>query len=45
MSEYKPNHLQRFTQKNLEKILKDNLYPKFGERFVKYRENYLKYLK
>lgn len=45
MSEYKPNHLQRFTEKDLEKILYDNLYPKFGERFVKYRENYLKYLK
>jgi radical SAM protein with 4Fe4S-binding SPASM domain len=45
MSEFKPNHLQRFTEKDIEQILKDNLYPKFGERFNKYRDNYLKYLK
>ena len=33
MSELKPNHLKRFAQKNIEKILKDNLYKKFGDRF------------
>tara|TARA_B100000963_G_scaffold83164_1_gene70860 strand:- start:4497 stop:5534 length:1038 start_codon:yes stop_codon:yes gene_type:complete len=45
MSELKPNHLKRFTQKDIENILKENLYKKFGERFIKYREKYEEYLK
>ena len=44
MSQLKPNHLDRFTKKDIEEILRDNLYPKFGERFLKYRENYQNYL-
>jgi radical SAM protein with 4Fe4S-binding SPASM domain len=44
MSQLKPNHLDRFTKKNLEEILKHNLYPKFGERFIEYRKNYQNYL-
>ena len=44
MSELNKNHLKRFAQKNIEKILKDNLYKKFGDRFTEYRQKYAKYL-
>ncbi len=35
-----PSNLKKFTRKNPEQILYDNLYKKFGERFVNYRKRY-----
>tara|TARA_B100000900_G_scaffold387420_1_gene378622 strand:+ start:3260 stop:4324 length:1065 start_codon:yes stop_codon:yes gene_type:complete len=35
-----PSNLKKFTHQNPEKVLFDNLYKKFGERYVNYRKRY-----
>ena len=40
-----PINIKKFTEKDPEKILHDNLYSQFGERFVEYRKRYERNIK
>ena len=45
MNMLEPTEIKKFAKKDPEEILYNNLYPKFGERYVKYRKRYERNIK